>query len=110
MTFPQIPELPASAIEADAVLLDVREAREWAAGHAASAVHIPIGEVIGRLGELPESDPLYVMCRSGSRSARVAGYLQGQGINAVNVGGGMRDWAAAGKPMVSETGRPPEVI
>jgi len=110
MTSREIPELSASALEADAVLLDVREPEEWAAGHVESAVHIPIGEVVNRLGELPDGDPLYVTCRGGGRSSRVVGYLRGQGINAVNVAGGMKDWAAGGKPMVSDTDRAPEVI
>lgn len=110
MTSPGIPEQRASALPTDAVLLDVREPNEWAAGHIESAVHIPIGEVVGRLAELPRGDPLYVTCRVGSRSARVVGYLRAQGIDAVNVAGGMKDWAASGKPMVSDTGRSPEVI
>lgn len=110
MTHPGISEQPAAALPEDAVILDVREPDEWAAGHIESAVHIPIGEVVGRLSELPEGDPLYVTCRGGGRSARVTKYLSDQGLNAVNVAGGMKDWAAAGKLMVSETGRAPEVI
>jgi len=110
MSSPGIPELPASALDADAVLLDVREPDEWAAGHIESAVHIPIGELADRLGELPEGDPLYVICRVGNRSARVVGYLRSQGINAVNVSGGMQDWAGSGKYMVSDTRRPPQVL
>ncbi|MDQ3576585.1 MAG: rhodanese-like domain-containing protein [Actinomycetota bacterium] len=105
-----VPELPATALDADAVLVDVRQPGEWAAGHIESAAHIPMGEVTSRLAELPEGAPLYVICRSGSRSARVVEYLRSQGINAVNVAGGMQDWAASGKPMVSDTGRAPEVI
>lgn len=109
MTSPDSHEQPAFALPAGAVLLDVREPYEWAAGHIDSAVHIPIGELTRRLGEIPQGDPLYVICRSGSRSARVAEFLRGQGTRAVNVSGGMQDWAAAGRPMVSDTARPPEV-
>ncbi|MDQ4037290.1 MAG: rhodanese-like domain-containing protein [Actinomycetota bacterium] len=110
MPAPDIPELPASALPADAVLLDVREPDEWAAGHIESAVHIPIGQLTRRLGEIPAGNPLFVICRSGSRSARVAEFLRAQGTMAVNVAGGMQDWAASGKPMVSDTGGHPEVI
>ncbi len=110
MNSPAIPEQSVSALPEDAVLLDVREPDEWAAGHIESAVHIPIGQVASRLRELPSGDPLYVTCRGGGRSARVVGYLRTQGIDAVNVAGGMKDWAASGKSMVSDTGRPPEVI
>lgn len=110
MTSPDIPEQPASTLPADAVILDVREPDEWAAGHIESAVHIPIGAVTGRLDDLPQGDPLYVTCRSGGRSARATEYLRAQGIDAVNVAGGMQEWASSGKPMVSDTGRAPEVI
>ncbi|MCU1620126.1 MAG: glpE, partial [Modestobacter sp.] len=47
---------------------------------------------------------------SGGRSARVTAWLNQNGYDAVNVGGGMGDWDAAGRPMVSETGRPPYVV
>ena len=110
MTLSDSSEQLASALPADAVLLDVREFDEWAAGHIESAVHIPIGQVTRRLSEVPQGDPLYVICRSGSRSARVADFLRAQGTHAINVVGGMQDWASAGKPMVSGTGRPPQVI
>lgn len=110
MTSSDLHDQPASALPADSVLLDVREPDEWAAGHIETAVHIPIGAVIGRLGEIPEADPLYVICRSGSRSARVAEFLRGQGIGAVNVADGMQGWASASRPMISDTGRGPEVI
>ena len=48
-----------------------------------------------------------VVCRSGGRSAQVVGYLLNNGWEQVrNVDGGMRAWAAAGRPVVSETGNP----
>jgi len=110
MPHPELSEQPASALPADAVVLDVREPAEWVAGHIETAVHIPIGAVTGRLSDIPEGDPLYVICRSGSRSARVAEFLRAQGIGAVNVADGMQGWASSGKAMVSDTGRSPEVI
>ncbi|MGW7449593.1 rhodanese-like domain-containing protein [Kitasatospora sp. NPDC054795] len=102
--FPQIPSADAAAVPADAALLDVREQDEWDAGHVDGALHIPIGEVIARLGELPE-EKLYVLCRVGGRSAQVVQYLVQQGREAVNVDGGMHAWQGAGRPMVSSTGQ-----
>ncbi|MGW7587008.1 rhodanese-like domain-containing protein [Kitasatospora sp. NPDC054768] len=102
--FPQIPSADAAAVPADAALLDVREQDEWDAGHVDGALHIPIGEVIARLGELPE-EKLYVLCRVGGRSAQVVQYLVQQGRDAVNVDGGMHAWQGAGRPMVSSTGQ-----
>lgn len=101
----------AADLPADAVLLDVREDDEWAAGHAPDARHVPMNQVPERLAELPEADPLYVICRSGARSGRVAGFLTQQGRSVVNVEGGMQAWAAAGRPMIGERdGVAPDVI
>ena len=94
----------------DAVLLDVREDDEWAAGRAPGAVHVPMTQLAERLEEIPEGDPVYVICRSGGRSARVTAYLNSQGWDSVNVAGGMGGWAAAGKPMVADGDTAPEVI
>jgi rhodanese-related sulfurtransferase len=105
----QVPTVPASELPADAVVLDVREDDEWVHGHIDGATHIPMGDVPSRLDELPAGDPLYVTCRGGGRSARVAAWLNQNGFDAVNVGGGMGEWEAAGRPMVSETGEPPFV-
>ncbi|NGO42232.1 rhodanese-like domain-containing protein [Streptomyces ureilyticus] len=97
-----------------AFLLDVREDDEWQAGHAAGALHIPISEFVARYGELTEAAPqdgrIHVICRSGSRSAQVAMYLVQQGIDAVNVGGGMQVWAATGRPVVDDKGQPGFVL
>ncbi|MER8183337.1 rhodanese-like domain-containing protein [Kitasatospora sp. NPDC094015] len=102
--FAQIPTTDAASVPADAALLDVREQDEWDAGHVEGALHIPIGEVIARLAELPEQK-LYVLCRVGGRSAQVVQYLVAQGREAVNVDGGMFAWEAAGRPMTSAGGR-----
>src|SRR3954465_4938652 len=103
----QVPTVPASEVPEDAVVLDVREDDEWVHGHIEGATHIPMGDVPSRLDDLPEGDPLSVTCRGGGRSGRVAAWLNQNGYDAVNVAGGMGQWEAAGKPMVSETGEPP---
>ena len=103
---------PAATVDqlpAGAGIVDVREPEEWVVGHVADAVHVPLAQLPARLAELPTSDPVYVICRSGARSGRAVQWLQQQGVPAVNVTGGMQAWAAAGRPMVSETGAPPSV-
>ncbi|GAA1249318.1 rhodanese-like domain-containing protein [Pseudonocardia aurantiaca] len=97
-------------LPADAALLDVRESDEWAAGHAPNAQHLPMSELTGRIAELPDAEPLYVVCRSGGRSARVVAFLAGQGYPAVNVEGGMQLWAAQGRDVVAEGGSAPQII
>jgi rhodanese-related sulfurtransferase len=103
----------AAEVSADAVLLDVREDDEWAAGHIEGAHHIPMSELPGRFGdvaELADSSPeLVVVCRSGGRSARVVAWLGQNGVDAVNLDGGMGAWVSHGRPMVSETGGAPFV-
>jgi rhodanese-related sulfurtransferase len=100
----QLPSVDAGAVPPGAVLLDVREDDEWAAGHAEGAVHIPMGEVVARFDEVPDGSPIHVLCRVGGRSAQVTHYLIAQGRDAVNVNGGMLDWEAAGRPVVTGDG------
>ena len=104
------PAITVDLLPADAFLLDVREADEWAAGHVEGATHVPMGEVPIRLAALPAASPLYVICRSGKRSGQVVLWLAEQGVDSVNVTGGMQAWAAAGRPMVSHAGATPTVI
>jgi rhodanese-related sulfurtransferase len=105
-----VPTIDVTALPEGAYLVDVREDDEWAAGHAPDAVHIALGEVVARAGEITAVDgDVYVICRAGGRSAQAVEYLVGQGVSAVNVAGGMQSWAAAGKPMVSPSGATPFV-
>jgi rhodanese-related sulfurtransferase len=107
----ELPTISVHDLPDDAVMLDVREDDEWQAGHAAGAVHVPLGEVPSRLGELPEQDePLPVICRSGGRSGRAVQWLERQGFDVVNVDGGMHAWGSAGKPMTAEGGTEPTVL
>jgi rhodanese-related sulfurtransferase len=105
----QVPTVSIDEIPENAVVLDVREVDEWVHGHIEGATHIPMGDVPARLDEVPEGDPLYVTCRGGGRSGRVAAWLNANGYDAVNVAGGMGQWEASGRPMVSETGQEPFV-
>jgi rhodanese-related sulfurtransferase len=100
-----VPELPA-ALPEGVTLLDVREPDEWAAGHAPEAVHIPMGDIQSRLADLPADNEVYVVCRSGGRSARVTAFLNANGWDAINVDGGLQSWQAAGRPMTSDSGEP----
>lgn len=89
-------------------VLDVREQFEWDAGHVEGAVHIPLGELVARLDEVPTAQTL-VVCKVGGRSAQATAYLAQQGRDVVNLDGGMLDWQAAGRPMVSADGSAPHV-
>jgi rhodanese-related sulfurtransferase len=102
-------EVMSAQLPAGIFLLDVREDDEWAAGHAPDAVHVRLSELPARSDEIPRDREVYVICRSGARSAYAAEALAGAGWTTVNVADGMTGWAVAGRPMISETGAEPYV-
>ena len=77
----------------DLTLLDVREAWELGVASVPDVVHIPMGEIAERVGELDSSKETVVLCRSGRRSLEVAKYLQQNGFRAVNLTGGILAWS-----------------
>lgn len=88
--------------DAGAFMLDVREPDEWAAGHIEGATLIPLGELAARASEVPADRQVVVVCRSGNRSAQGRDVLLGAGLPSVtSMAGGMNDWAASGKPVVT---------
>ncbi|MGH7586914.1 MAG: molybdopterin-synthase adenylyltransferase MoeB [Gemmatimonadales bacterium] len=81
------------------VLLDVREVWEWDLVHVAGAVHVPLGELPGRLRELDPRVPLVTICHHGARSARAQELLRAAGWSHVrNLAGGIDAWAAEMEP------------
>lgn len=73
----------------DGFLLDVREAIELAVENVPEAVHIPIGQLRGRLAELPRDREIHVICRSGQRAYIATRMLLQNGFKAKTVSGGM---------------------
>jgi glyoxylase-like metal-dependent hydrolase (beta-lactamase superfamily II)/rhodanese-related sulfurtransferase len=89
----------------DLVVVDVREPFEWDEGHIEGAVHVPMGEAVRRIGELPADRPKAVLCAGGLRSSTVISALSRQGMTGwYNVTGGMTAWVRAGYPVTP--GRP----
>jgi rhodanese-related sulfurtransferase len=86
-----------------ALLLDVREADEYAQGHAPGAILIPLGQLGQRLTEIAryKNQPVALICRSGNRSAKAQKLLEQAGFSATsNVEGGMIAWQKSGLPVV----------
>ena len=86
----------------DAVLLDVRDAAEYAAGHLPNSRHIPIGEMDKRLKELDKfkQRPVVVICRSGNRAASACAVLKKNGFaEAFALKGGVLGWQQANMPI-----------
>jgi len=85
--------------EAGALVLDVRQPDEWAAGHIPDATLVPLGDLSARMAEVPKDRQVVVVCRSGNRSAQGRDILLGAGYPSVtSMAGGMNGWAAAGYP------------
>lgn len=86
-----------------AFLLDVREPAEWNSGHIEGATLIPLGELPGRLAEVPRDQKVVVVCRSGNRSAQGRDILLDAGFTQVtSMRGGVNDWQAQGYALVSQ--------
>lgn len=86
----------------DALVLDVRDAGEYEAGHIAGARHVPERQLADRLKELEKfrDKPVIVACRSGARSSVAVQVLRRNGFKqAVNLSGGMGAWEQAGMPV-----------
>jgi hydroxyacylglutathione hydrolase len=83
-------------------LVDVRGLHEYEEGRIEGAVHIPMGEMLHHLDELPHHEPFIVYCTTGIRSQVVASLLQTMGYNNVhNLEGGIEAWKDAGLEAIS---------
>ena len=101
-----IPEVSAEeAISESAAgvrIIDVREQDEWDAGHPPDATFLPLSDLEDRAAELPVDTRMLIVCHSGMRSLRATAFLRSQGLDAVNVEGGLMAWGAAGGPIVTD--------
>lgn len=83
-------------------LVDVREPDEWQAGHAPGARHIPLAELPSRLKALGGERPVAFVCRSGNRSELATELARRQGIQGINVEGGLLAWQRAGLDLTDD--------
>jgi rhodanese-related sulfurtransferase len=91
------------------LIVDVREADEFAAERIAGVALVPISQFVARHQELPKDRPLLMLCAAGSRSSSATMYLLQAGWTDVrNVTGGMIGWRNAGLPIVTGTPQPGE--
>lgn len=85
-----------------AVVIDVCEPAEFAAGHIAGAKNIPLGELEAKLGAAVKNKalPVILVCQSGARSGRALAAAKKLGFeNVQSLGGGLKAWSAAGLPV-----------
>jgi len=88
--------------DANAIVVDVREPAEFAAGHLPNARNIPLVDLDKRVGDLPQGKPVLVCCASGARSGRAMSVLRQGGREVFNLAGGVAAWQQAGLPVVKK--------
>ncbi len=97
------PAEAAARLAAGALLIDVREASEWASGRIPGAELQPLSGWQRELPRLPREREILCLCLSGRRSLRAVDLLSGAGHPRVaSVAGGLRAWIAAGLPLAEE--------
>ncbi len=88
-------ELQRRASEDGATIIDCRESWEYEMGHVPGAILIPMGEIPGRVDEIP--DGAVIVCATGNRSGNVCAWLATQGKeNVANLDGGTQAWMMEG--------------
>ena len=93
------------ASQREAVILDVRERREWKAGHAPGSKNVPLSTLGKRTHELSAERRYVAVCRTGSRSRSATARLRDAGLDVVNLKGGMHAWRRAALPLEPRNGR-----
>ncbi len=88
--------------EAGAFILDVRTPAEWAEYHVPGSSLIPLDQLAARVDEVPDGQPIVVVCRSGNRSQQGRDILRQAGrVEVTSLAGGLQAWRAAGYPIVT---------
>lgn len=86
----------------NALVLDIRDKKEFESGHLANAMNIPYAKLASRLGELdPHKErPIILVCKSGQTVGMAGKMLREKGFNAIRLSGGMMEWSNQNLPVV----------
>ena len=82
-------------------LVDVRQPYEFDEMRVSGAVLVPLATLPDNVDAFRGDGPVYVICKTGSRSARACEFLAAQGVEAINVAGGTLAWIRSGREYVS---------
>ena len=85
----------------DVAVVDVRNLDEYTSGHVTNAIHIPVDEVLSRIGELPQDKRLLFICAAGVRSGLACEMASAAGLDAevlINIEDGTPTWIEKGYP------------
>lgn len=95
-----VTEAQTAVSKAYSQFVDVRTAEEYAGGHAARAVNIPLDTLAAKVDTLEKNEPVYLICQTGNRSRKAADVLKTAGFKTIyNVTGGTVAWKEASLPM-----------
>lgn len=86
----------------NALVLDIRDSKDFAAGHLASAVNIPYAKLAERMSELDKhkEQPIILVCKTGQTVSIAGKMLREKGFNAIRLNGGMMEWSNQNLPVV----------
>ena len=87
--------------QGDAVVIDVRDSNEWAAGHVAGAIHIPVDDILSRVDELASDKDLLFICAMGVRSGLACEMAAAMDISSdrlYNIEDGTNAWITSNYP------------
>lgn len=89
-------------------MIDVRGENDWAAGHVEGSDRVPPGRIsthtVGR------ADSVIAVCANGSKSKRASRKLAKAGYRVYHLEGGLKEWHAAGFPLLSTNGKRPTIL
>ena len=88
----------------DAVVLDIRDKKEFEAGHIASAINIPYSALTERMAEFESSKghPIVLVCKSGQSVGMAGKTLKQKGFEVFRLSGGMLEWTNQNLPVISK--------
>lgn len=88
----------------DAVVLDIRDRKEYKAGHIAGAINIPYADLKTRISELDKhkSVPIILVCKTGQTVSAASKMLLEKEFNAVRLSGGMMEWSSQNLPLIKK--------
>ncbi|MCY0964309.1 rhodanese-like domain-containing protein [Oceanospirillaceae bacterium G-43] len=86
----------------DAVVVDIRDKKDFSTGHLANALNIPFSNFAQRMNELDQykSRPIILVCKTGTTVSVAARMLNEKGFNTLRLSGGMMEWNAQNLPVV----------
>lgn len=94
----------ASRMSNGTLVVDVRTLAEWRRGHIPGSLHVPLGRLVSQTADRPRSQPVVLVCESGSRSSIGASLLTAAGFTDVtNLTGGLNAWRREGLPLEVDT-------